>query len=348
MKQKLLMVTLLLLISVAGPSCLFATWSIIAVDHATAEVGAAGASFTPAVYPILGIVGGRGAIVAQAATNLEAKRLGMLLLQDEVSPEEIRERITDPAFDPSVQRQQYGIVTLYDGSAGFTGTQCMNWAGQIGNDTVMIQGNFLVGEEVINRGLAAYNAALERGAPLAERLVEAMVAASEVGGDRRGGDVPAMTAFLAIAAPADPPGRASHAVIVTPQRSGVNPIAVLAESYYEKSDQLPPARFPVVLRAAIVVFGLPFAIGVVVGLLLLFLVKMLSSRTRTTMALVLASASALLSYAMVRAAAGLLHYVIPFYGFFQTIGILALVITPPVVVALVVGVRAVYRHVAAR
>ena len=51
----------------------WATWSIVAVDPETGEVGSAGASYTPSVWPILGLSGGNGAVVAQAAGNEKAR-----------------------------------------------------------------------------------------------------------------------------------------------------------------------------------------------------------------------------------------------------------------------------------
>ena len=93
-------IILFLILTLLTTTPLFATWTIIAVDTETKEIGAAGASFTPALWSVLGIVGGKGIIAAQAATNLDAKQLGIQMLLDKKNAEDILKTVTDPHFDP--------------------------------------------------------------------------------------------------------------------------------------------------------------------------------------------------------------------------------------------------------
>jgi uncharacterized Ntn-hydrolase superfamily protein len=129
----------------------FATWSIIIVDSVTGEIGIAGASCTYSVYGIGGIVPGKGAIVAQAMSNMNAKRKGMEMLKSGSSPEEILYVIIDPAFDPTSDLQQYGIVSLnhMDKPVTFTGGSAHPSKGSYTADGISVQGNTLANENVL-------------------------------------------------------------------------------------------------------------------------------------------------------------------------------------------------------
>jgi len=68
--------------------------------------------------------------------------------------------------------------------AAYTGVDCVDWAGHILGDGHSVAGNMLAGPRVIQATSEAYlaNAAL----PFAERLITAMVAGEQAGGDKRG------------------------------------------------------------------------------------------------------------------------------------------------------------------
>ena len=70
------------------------------------------------------------------------------------------------------------------GSASFTGSECMDWAGGRTGPCYAAQGNILVSAETVD----AIAETFERtaGAPLAERLLDCLDAAQAAGGDRRG------------------------------------------------------------------------------------------------------------------------------------------------------------------
>jgi uncharacterized Ntn-hydrolase superfamily protein len=82
-----------------------ATWSIIAVNRATGEVGIAGASCTSHVSGIGEIVPGKGAVVVQAASNGEARKLGVKLLQEGATPAQIIEAMRNERFDPENRKR---------------------------------------------------------------------------------------------------------------------------------------------------------------------------------------------------------------------------------------------------
>ena len=177
----------LALIALACPAPAAATWTIVAVDAATGEVGSAGASCTPFVAGVAKLVPGRGAVVAQAASNMVAKAEAAKLIAGGADAAAIIAKVTDPAFDPAFVDQQYGVALLgRDGraqSAAFTGAATAEARGQRLGRGYAAQGNILASAAVLDATAAAFETA--RGRPLAERLMAALEAGSSAGGDRR-------------------------------------------------------------------------------------------------------------------------------------------------------------------
>jgi len=58
-----------------------ATWSIVAVDPVTKEVGGASATCTPYAWAIFSVLPNKGIIVTQAASNSTARKKGAQLLK---------------------------------------------------------------------------------------------------------------------------------------------------------------------------------------------------------------------------------------------------------------------------
>jgi uncharacterized Ntn-hydrolase superfamily protein len=75
-------------------------------------------------------------------------------------------------------------VDAHGGSATYTGSACMPWAGGLTGPGFAAQGNILVGEETVAALATTFTAT--HGRPLAERLLECLAAAQAAGGDRRG------------------------------------------------------------------------------------------------------------------------------------------------------------------
>jgi uncharacterized Ntn-hydrolase superfamily protein len=159
------------------------TFSIVACDLAAAEWGVAvqskflavGAG-VPAAEPQA------GAIATQALANMRYGPEGLALLRQGLSAEEVVERLTDT--DEGRGDRQLGVVDAQGNAATYTGSSCLEWAGGITGDGYAAQGNILVSEETVT----ALGRTFEQtaGRPLAERLLEALVAAQAAGGDRRG------------------------------------------------------------------------------------------------------------------------------------------------------------------
>jgi uncharacterized Ntn-hydrolase superfamily protein len=229
-----------------------ATWSIVAVDPITREVGAAAATCTVGVETIFGAVPGRGVIVAQAATNLSARTKGVAMIASGAGPGEVISVIASEEFNPgslwraSWREQQYGVAVLgADPPAShFTGVETVPWSGGVAEGAVSVQGNMLYGREVVQ---AAFRAFLESGRAtgctpyLAERLLGALEAGAARGGDNRcPRERAALTAFVAVARPGDP-AEAPSLFLVAPRAFGLLGSIRHRLFPYSPSSETPPA-----------------------------------------------------------------------------------------------------------
>lgn len=158
------------------------TFSIVARDPDTGDFGVAVASkFLAAGSVVSHARAGVGGIATQALANYTYGPDGLQLLADGLSAAEAVERLT--AADEGRDHRQLGIVDATGGAATYTGKACIDWAGGRTADGVAVQGNILAGPSVVDAMLDAY---LAPGLPFPERLVAALKAADEQGGDRRG------------------------------------------------------------------------------------------------------------------------------------------------------------------
>lgn len=210
-----------------------ATWTIVAVDPVTREVGSAGASCTPFVAGVARLVPGRGAVVAQAQSNMAAKARASERIAAGVAPAAVIAEIANPAFDSTFAGQQYGIASLVRGggdSAAFTGEQTPAARGHRLGPGFAVQGNVLASEAVLDATARAFTAAA--GKPLADRLLRALEAGSRAGGDARCGAKTAQSAYLGVARPGDPPAMPSLRVVVATEREdGRNPVALVRRRF---------------------------------------------------------------------------------------------------------------------
>ena len=183
----------------------YATWSIIAVDRNTGEIGIAGASCTFDVSGIASIEPGKGAIVVQAASNYYARMKGVSLMENNATASEILYAMKAKDFEP--EKQQYGVLLLEGLTRPlvYSGSEIADWNGEMMDHDFAVMGNILKGEEVVKKAYDAFNQ--NRDKPLAERLMIALKAGEEAGGDARCGTQYARSAFLMIYQP-------SHGAII--------------------------------------------------------------------------------------------------------------------------------------
>jgi uncharacterized Ntn-hydrolase superfamily protein len=159
------------------------TYSIVAVDPATGARGVAVAS--KALCVGAHVPWGRagvGALATQAWHDLRYGWEGLALLDEGLSAAAIVHRLTNG--DPDAPHRQLGIVDRQNHLASYTGSRCLPWAGGMCGNGFAVQGNLLAGSQVVEAMAASYEAGA--GQPFAHRLVHALMAGDEAGGDRRG------------------------------------------------------------------------------------------------------------------------------------------------------------------
>ncbi len=159
-----------------------ATFSIVARDPATGELGIAVASRFFAVGAVVPWAkAGVGAVATQSFANTTFGWRGLGLLAKGATPEEVVEILIRNDDDP--ERRQFGVVSSDGESATYTGSRCLAWAGGRSGPDYAIQGNILAGESVVTSMEKTF---LETDGTLAERLYAALLAGETEGGDSRG------------------------------------------------------------------------------------------------------------------------------------------------------------------
>ncbi|BCB77718.1 DUF1028 domain-containing protein [Phytohabitans flavus] len=124
-----------------------------------------------------------GALATQAHANLAYRPQGLALLRTGVAAADVVAGLV--AADPGRAQRQLGVVGAAGDGATFTGGDCPAWAGGAAGPGWAAQGNILAGPQVID---AMRDAWLDEatGEPFAARLLAALHAGDQAGGDRRG------------------------------------------------------------------------------------------------------------------------------------------------------------------
>jgi uncharacterized Ntn-hydrolase superfamily protein len=164
------------------------TWSILARDPATGTIGVAVASRFFAVGAICPFVEGRvAALATQALVNPMYAVHAMPRLRAGEAPDAILTSLVSP--DPGSAQRQFHILDAAGRIAQHTGADCVSWAGHVAAENVSVAGNMLAGEATIRATLDAY---LSASGSMAERLLTAMEAGEQAGGDKRGKQSPGL------------------------------------------------------------------------------------------------------------------------------------------------------------
>ena len=162
---------------------LVATYSIVGCDLEARQWGVAVQSKFLAVGSVVPWAEPEvGAIATQAYANPRYGPDGLALLREGLSAGEVVERLT--AADGGRDERQLGVVDASGASAAWTGSGCLDWAGNRTGESYSAQGNILVSGETVDALADTFEA--NSGRPLAERLLEALAAAQAAGGDSRG------------------------------------------------------------------------------------------------------------------------------------------------------------------
>src|SRR5215218_1516892 len=159
-----------------------ATFSIVAFDPETDSLGVAVQSKFLAVGSVVPWArAGVGAVATQAMANYNYGARGLDLMAGGNSAEQTAEALT--SADEDREHRQIGVVDARGRAATYTGSECFDWAGGVTGEHHAAQGNILVGEETIEAMASTYE---ETGGDLATRLLSALDAGQEAGGDSRG------------------------------------------------------------------------------------------------------------------------------------------------------------------
>lgn len=212
-----------------------ATYSIVATDTASRQVGGAGTSCigSASVRIIYGSVPDKGVVHAQALLGGPGKNAAVMQIGMDVAPESIITAITTTSFDSGAQQRQYGIVDLQGRSAGFTGSQTGPYAedrqGTLGTLTYSVQGNILTSAAVIDQATSSFTT---RGCDLADRLMLALEAGAQGGeGDSRctPNGIPSDSAFIQVDREGEPAG--TYLLLDVTGTAPENPLVMLRAQY---------------------------------------------------------------------------------------------------------------------
>ena len=158
------------------------TYSIVARDPATGQLGVAVQSHFFSVGAVVPWARPHvGAVATQANARIDYGPRGLELMAEGRSAGEALQTLL--AEDPGADARQVAMIDARGDVAGHTGSSCIRHAADVQADGVSCQANIMRGEGVPEAMLDAY---LWRSGSLAERLLAALVAAEQAGGDLRG------------------------------------------------------------------------------------------------------------------------------------------------------------------
>jgi len=159
------------------------TWSLIAKDNVTGQIAIAVATKffavgarVPHIAPTI------GAIATQALVNPYYGIDGVRLLREGRAPRDIVETLI--AADAGHASRQLHIMDARGRIAAFTGKDCVDWCGHLEGNGFSLAGNMLAGGRVLDDTAKTYLA--NASMPFARRMIAAMRAGEEAGGDKRG------------------------------------------------------------------------------------------------------------------------------------------------------------------
>lgn len=159
------------------------TFSITARCARTGQLGVAVSTAVPGVgWWVPYVEPDVGAIASQALCNPYLGVVGLRLLRGGASAEEALERVL--SADPMRERRQLAVVDAQGRSAAFTGSETHAWQGHQTRRDYAAAGNTLVGAQVVQALADVMDATADQ--ELSERLMRALEAAQEAGGDNRG------------------------------------------------------------------------------------------------------------------------------------------------------------------
>lgn len=203
------------------------TFSIVAVDSATQEVGSAGASCIAGSRIISDVHPGKGAIHTQAYYINTNQNYAKSLMNAGIPPSQIIDSMiaNDVVGNPSIR--QYGVVD-FDGAGGirtaaYTGTNTNDYKNHIVGPYYTIQGNILLSQAILDSMESRF---LKTTGSFACRLMSALQGANVPGADTRcmNDSTSSISAFIRVAKKNDVAGNYYIDINVNSTPAGVEPI----------------------------------------------------------------------------------------------------------------------------
>lgn len=221
------------------------TFSIVAVDPVTGEIGSAGATCLDiddlngeeGALVISDIIRGVGGIHTQAAFTFQSQAQARARMEAGDSPQQILNWIM--ANDPGYNSRQYGIVDLIGGPGGtprvvgFTGSSNGSVANHIVGSNYAIAGNILISQDVLDDMETGF---LNTSGTLADKLMGALQGAKRIGAQTScsSNQTSSKSAFLRVAKVEDLYTNYGHLTVdlnVSKTNFAEDPIDVLQTTY---------------------------------------------------------------------------------------------------------------------
>lgn len=170
------------------PNPLAHTYSIVARDPKTGEMGVAVQSHYFSVGPIVPWAeAGVGVVATQSLVLVDYGPLGLQLMREGYTAKEALDSLL--RADPHNEGRQVAMIDALGGVAAYTGKSCIPDAGDVQGEGFSCQANLMANATV----WPAMKAAFEQAeGDLAERMMQALEAAEKAGGDIRGKQSAAM------------------------------------------------------------------------------------------------------------------------------------------------------------
>ena len=197
------------------------TYSIVARDPETGEMGVATQSQAFAVgNSVPFALPGHGVIATQSMAEPMYGSVGLDLLQGGFTAQEVLTALS--SVDPHPQRRQVAVLGVNGDLAAYTGDSCVDAAGHLVGETSVALANMAASPAVWESMVERFETS---GGPLAQRLLNALQAAEEAGGDFRGRRSAAIMVIRA-----NTTGRPWHVMVVDLRvDDSADPVAALAD-----------------------------------------------------------------------------------------------------------------------
>jgi uncharacterized Ntn-hydrolase superfamily protein len=211
------------------------TYSIVARDTETGEMGVATQSQAFAVgNSVPYALPGHGVIATQSMAEPMYGSVGLDLLQGGFTAQEVLTALS--SVDPHPQRRQVAVLGVNGDLAAYTGDHCVEAAGHLVGETSVALANMAASPAVWESMVERFESS---GGPLAQRLLNALQAAEEAGGDFRGRRSAAIMVIRATTT-----GRPWHDMVVDLRvDDSTDPVTALADLLVTR------ARYQDVVRA---------------------------------------------------------------------------------------------------